>query len=454
MTYSASLDRLLNYWNSNDFNSATNPGGLAAGGHRAVTIGVSRNFDVVIGDQATVASEVASRADAAIASGAINASSSDTETPSVTTITWTVQTAKAFRAGMRVKAVSRADLNNYGSGPVTSYDSGTGDLVVSVDTVGTAAAAASDWDIYTVLEFASQAEAEAGTNESKFMNPLRVAEAIAAQVGDTILSWRSVTAATALSSADAGVVIGADGTFTITVAPTALGTPWNGRVRNVGTGIVTLAAGSGGTATDPTIGAGTALDLYGGDSVLMVRQGHAIQVGDHTRGSDMSLIIDVTANTASPIAAFDVTSFPASANMVVIMGNGLWGDSAWRPCLFLDTATAGAYDSAQYYGQTIKQKAASIGGSNVQTANIVILDDVAAAGSASLLDFVITIHNFQETGTYVEGRATLEHASGIQALFDYKYSPGAKAVRIAARPDSPSTMQAGRVRVWAGRRGA
>lgn len=67
MTYATSLARLQSYWNSAPFNASTNPGGMADGGHRQVTVGTDRNFDVLMADIATVASEGVGSVDAALA---------------------------------------------------------------------------------------------------------------------------------------------------------------------------------------------------------------------------------------------------------------------------------------------------------------------------------------------------------------------------------------------------
>lgn len=67
MSYAESLDRLESYWNSGTFDASTNPGGLANGGHRQVTVGTTRNFDVVMADIAEVAAMGGSLVNAGVA---------------------------------------------------------------------------------------------------------------------------------------------------------------------------------------------------------------------------------------------------------------------------------------------------------------------------------------------------------------------------------------------------
>jgi hypothetical protein len=91
MTVEAALTRLEDYWNSNDFDADTNPGGLADGGHRQITIGTLRNWDAIMADIAVVAREGVAAGSATL--GAIGV---------VLTFNWDADTADADQGSGKV----------------------------------------------------------------------------------------------------------------------------------------------------------------------------------------------------------------------------------------------------------------------------------------------------------------------------------------------------------------
>jgi hypothetical protein len=150
------INRLATYYNGNNYNAGSNPGGFGVGGHRV-------NFIPSLQDLALVADSVADAADAA-STFATNAATSETNaaasagkltgtsTTSVSIGTgaksFTTQAGKSFDVGTFVEAVSAANpTTHYMSGQVTAYDSGTGALTVNV-TVSSGSGSRSDWTIY------------------------------------------------------------------------------------------------------------------------------------------------------------------------------------------------------------------------------------------------------------------------------------------------------------------
>jgi hypothetical protein len=149
----AAKTRLDTVYNGNDYDAATNPGGMGAGGHRI-------NFEPALSDVARVAGAVgdaagavntkASEAAASATSAAGSAAKmSGTSTSSVEIATgakaFTTQSGKFFEPGRHVTIVSAANPANFMAGQVTAY-SGTS-LTVLVERVGGSGTFA-DWNIY------------------------------------------------------------------------------------------------------------------------------------------------------------------------------------------------------------------------------------------------------------------------------------------------------------------
>lgn len=92
----------------------------------------------------------------------------------------------------------------------------------------------------SALDLASQAEAEAGTSNTKGMSPLRVAQAIAA-LANTQLPLLSKSANYQLLAADRGSLVSCTSTFTLSFSAAAtLGNNWFAYLYNAGTGDITL----------------------------------------------------------------------------------------------------------------------------------------------------------------------------------------------------------------------
>lgn len=92
----------------------------------------------------------------------------------------------------------------------------------------------------SALDLASQAEAEAGTSNTKGMSPLRVAQAIAA-LANTQLPMLSKSANYQLLAADRGSLVSCTSTFTLSFSAAAtLGNNWFAYLYNAGTGDITL----------------------------------------------------------------------------------------------------------------------------------------------------------------------------------------------------------------------
>lgn len=149
---------------------------------------------------ATAAADSATAAAAsAVTSAAYAAALNGTSTTSLAIATgsksFTTQASKQFAAGQFIMAVDAANNANFMHGQVISY-SGTS-LVIDVQSIGGSGTIA-DWKIYVsgnrgatgaagtngtdgvITALASQAEAEAGSENTKGMTPLRTSQAITA----------------------------------------------------------------------------------------------------------------------------------------------------------------------------------------------------------------------------------------------------------------------------------
>lgn len=152
----AALARCETLYNGNAYNPGTNPGGMAAGGHRI-------NFVPALQDVALIADSVADAADAAALSassastsatsaaneaGRLNATSTTSVSIGTGSKSFTTQTGKSLDVGTYAEVVSAANPStHYMAGQVTAYNSGTGALTMNV-LLASGSGSRSDWTIY------------------------------------------------------------------------------------------------------------------------------------------------------------------------------------------------------------------------------------------------------------------------------------------------------------------
>lgn len=147
MAYSAAIlaaiARLQSTYNGNAYNAGSNPGGLAAGGHRT-------NFVPALQDLANVASATGDEATAVglvVTAGSLFSTSSSSVAIGLGTKNFTVETGKGWLKGHVAKIVDNAaPSTNYMVGSVDSYDSGTGAIQFNVTTIAGSGTIA-DWTI-------------------------------------------------------------------------------------------------------------------------------------------------------------------------------------------------------------------------------------------------------------------------------------------------------------------
>jgi hypothetical protein len=186
---------------------------------------------------ATAADAISTAANAAIASASA-ASSVMSPTTNATSVTsnsiptsglptaksFTTQTGKNFAANMTLEITSTASPTNYMIGKITSYNSGTGALVMSI-TYSAGSGTFADWTINLSGQVLTT------TNNS-----------VQAQSTNRVL---------ALS--DKGAIFGSSSTITFTIgAASVLGNSWYYYSENIGTGVITHttnAADSGGSVS-------------------------------------------------------------------------------------------------------------------------------------------------------------------------------------------------------------
>jgi hypothetical protein len=130
------------------------------------------------------ASQAAASAASALSAPGTNGTSATSLTIGAGAKTFTTQTGKAWIAGQGFFLASSASPVNWMTGVLTAYNASTGAATLQVDTIGGAGTFAA-WNCGLAagrsLPMASQAQAEAGTDNASLTSPLTTAQAIAAQ---------------------------------------------------------------------------------------------------------------------------------------------------------------------------------------------------------------------------------------------------------------------------------
>ena len=267
-----------------------NPGGFRSNGHRV-------NFPAALAEVAEVAEyagEQASNVEAALQAGSVISTSASSVAIGAGAKSFVTATGLSFYPGMYVKIGSVSDAANYMAGFVTSYTTGTGALVVDVDQTGGAGTHA-DWAIFPFGPIASQAQAEAGTDNSRMLSPLRGAQLFARKHRLPPETW---TAAAALDTAgaDNAKIVTIDGASAITLPPaTAGGAGYFNVLRHRGDTVIEVL-----TDSAELIGGLTSLELHPGEAVLTIGNGtgyDVIALGEHRVG-------DVVLAPAPPSSAW------------------------------------------------------------------------------------------------------------------------------------------------------
>ena len=107
----------------------------------------------------------------------------------------TVDVSKSFQPGMSVKIARTAAPSNWMHGDVTSYDSGTGALVVAVTSV-LGSGTFTDWTITLSgpgVDFASAAEILTGTEAGKAIAPDQLAASFKSVPTGAVFAWATGT---------------------------------------------------------------------------------------------------------------------------------------------------------------------------------------------------------------------------------------------------------------------
>lgn len=149
----AALTRLASYYNGNNYNAGSNPGGMGAGGHRTNFVPSLQDLTLVGTSVEDAADAAATSASAASTSATSSASQANTLTATSTTSlsigtgskAFTTQSGKAFNVGSYVQATSDANpTTHFMIGQVTAY-TGTALTVNVTQTAGTGSRA--DWTL-------------------------------------------------------------------------------------------------------------------------------------------------------------------------------------------------------------------------------------------------------------------------------------------------------------------
>lgn len=141
-TTTAALTRLSSYYNGLTYDSGTNPGGMAEGGHRT-------NFTPALQDIALVANALEDAIDGEItltAAALRGTSTTSTAIASSGSKTIVIETNKGFSAPDYVAVHDHSVATNYMIGQVTAYSTSTGDLTFTIVASGGSGTIAL-WDV-------------------------------------------------------------------------------------------------------------------------------------------------------------------------------------------------------------------------------------------------------------------------------------------------------------------
>lgn len=229
------------------------------------------------------AAEAAVSAASAIGAPGTSATSTTSNTISTGSKTFTVQTGKLFTPGQAIVVADvAAPATNYLFGQVTSYNSGTGELVLSVS-VASGGGTLSDWII--------SISANPGASSPSIARIVRTSNTIITSANNTQLI--DITS----------------GTFTQTFDPAAsLGDGFYCYVRNSGTGIITLDP-NGAETID---GAATSI-LYPGETIIITCNGSSLSSVRISEADGTSYVRVNTGNgfgsTNTTVRRFTTTEF-------------------------------------------------------------------------------------------------------------------------------------------------
>lgn len=105
--------------------------GLGSGGHRSRFVPTLNNLVAIALNTVTKAGEAAASSASALAAPGTNATSATSLAIGLGAKTLTIQPGKSFVVGMSLKIASTVSPGNWMAGDVTSYNSGTGALVLN-----------------------------------------------------------------------------------------------------------------------------------------------------------------------------------------------------------------------------------------------------------------------------------------------------------------------------------
>ena len=276
-----------------------------------------------LGTQAN--SDAAVAAAAAIGTLAASGTSTDSLTIGTGSKSFTTQTGKAITAGMTMKWAMQSDATKYMTGTVTSYDAGTGALVMNM-TATNGSGTSSAWEgVVTGLP------------------PVSVS-----------IGSRSVSSADSVVAGDLGKVVSLTGTgYTLSLPDAAtVGAGFHFRPRNSGTGVVTIDPYSTQTADGQS-----SLRIYPQEAYMLVSDGaNWISVGRQR------LVLIGTSTVSSPVSTvdfetgFDDTEF----DEIIVRGYGVAHNGAAARLPRLRLKLAGAYATASYVYQAIDSASTTI----------------------------------------------------------------------------------------------
>lgn len=271
--------------------------------------------------------------------GSYNATSTTSLTIGTGAKSLTVETGRGFAVGQALLIASTASPANYMSGQVTSYDSGTGALVVNA-TASNGSGTPAAWAVSIT--------------------------AMQAALPPTVLQ-RTITGADTLIASDRGKLINASGTITLAVTAAAtLGDGWYCWLRNTSNGDVTIDPAS----SEQIDGANTFV-LRPGCTVLLTCTGTAFGVMTLKRRT----YTDIASYTASG-------TFVVPADTYVIRGYA-WGKGGDSTTTNSGGGGGCAYgDIAVTPGETVSITISS-GVATVTTGGTAMLTANAASGTTA-----------------------------------------------------------------------
>lgn len=236
-----------------------------------------------------------------------------------TSLSFTTQTGKSWAVGQTVKITATSYLNNWVLGDITSYNSGTGAISVTVNYVQGSGT-------YVNWSIGLSAPVMSTSNNAMV----------------------TINANTTFYATDKGTFVDTTSSWTASLdTANKLGNGWYLYIRNSGPSTTSVTIDPYGS--EPIEGVTTAT-VIGGETVLVMCDGSAFKLNRTVPGTGLTLLATVTPTVNSTFVDL-LNVFNTSYDNYVVIGSGL-AKNGTSTSLMMRVAVAGAADSGSSYIST------------------------------------------------------------------------------------------------------